>query len=91
MIVEWFFGVGVTVINALCSTINGWSPDAWFIDVGQSINSVTSTLDGLGVWVNWAVIGACTASVLASWTLFGNVKLARVGISHVPQFGGGGN
>lgn len=91
MIIEFLIGVAANVVDWLAGTINGWAPDAWFTDLGERINDVTSSLDGLGVWVDWLVIGGCVVAVLGAWTLFGNVKLTRVAASHVPLVGGGGN
>lgn len=91
MIVEWLLGLATTVVNALAGLANGFSPPAWFVNLDGTIRSVTQALDGLGVWANWPLIGACAVAVLGSWTLFGNVKLFRVGASHVPLVGGGGN
>lgn len=91
MIVEWFLGLAAGVVEWMASLINGWSPPGWLVGIDDSISAVTDIASGLGVWVNWGIVGLCTAAVAASWALFGNVKLARVGVSHIPQFGGGGN
>ena len=90
MITAWLMGLAVGIVEWFTSLMTGWVPPDWFVDLGDTVNSFTATLDGLGVWVNWYVVGACVTAVLASWQLFGKVKLTRVAASHVPQFGGGG-
>lgn len=91
MIVEWIVGVAVGLVTFLTGLMTGTEPAAWFVNLGDTINSFTSTLDGLGVWINFGVLGACLSAVMASWLVFSNVKLLRVGVSHIPQVGGGGS
>lgn len=90
MIVEWLSNVGTAIVVWFTSTITGWEPDPWFVDLGDTINTFCEGLFGLGIWVNWVVVGACVATVFASWLLFGNVKFARAVAAHFPIVGGAG-
>jgi hypothetical protein len=90
MIVEWGLTLATGFVTWLLSLFPDWDVWPWFADLGNTINSVTTALTGLGVWVNWAVIGACVTAVLTSWIVFAQVKLARFGASHLPGVGGSG-
>jgi len=90
MIVDWFMDLSVTIVE----WIAGLFPEAvipeWFTSMGLMLSGLLGGLSGMGVWVNWVVVGGCVTSVLASWLFFSNVKLVRVAAGHVPQFGGNG-
>lgn len=91
MIVEWGMDVGTALVVWLTSLISDYTVPEWFASIGSVINGFFGGLSGTGVWVNWPLVGVCASAVMASWLVFSNIKLARVGFSHVPQVGGGGN
>ena len=90
MITDGLINSASVLVTFLVGLLPTWAPWPWFVDLGSTVNSVTSAIAGLGVWVNWLVVGSCVTSVLASWVLFAQLKLLRVGIGHIPGIGGNG-
>lgn len=90
MIPEWFMGLGTQIVTWLLNLFPDFEPAQWFVDIGATVNGFMANLSGLGAWANWPLIAVCVSSVLLAWGIFGSVKLARVGVSHVPGVGGSG-
>lgn len=90
MITDALLRSGVAIVTFLTGLLPTWSPWPWFVDLGSTVNGLTSALSGLGVWINWPVVGGCVTAVLGSWVLFAQLKLLRVGIGHIPGVGGNG-
>ncbi|WBU38526.1 hypothetical protein [Homoserinibacter sp. YIM 151385] len=90
MIFEYILTVAQNLIVAFLKLFPEWTPPAWLTDLGGNLNSALNMLTGLAAWFDWALLTACTGAVFLAWAVFFGIKLARVGVSHVPGVGGSG-
>lgn len=90
MIVEYF----LAMTGHFVTGIGGLFPDAtlpdWFVNLSANLNAFFARFDGVGVWVNWAVVGPMITLTIGWWLIGLLIKLVRVVIGHIPAFGGNG-
>lgn len=88
MIIEWLLDLVIGVVDWFFGLFDGWEiPD---LSPPPEIASLLSFLDGMGVWVPWAVIGVSITAVLGVWGVMFLIKIVRQVLAHVPLFGGSG-
>jgi hypothetical protein len=90
LITEYFLGLAVTVGNFFLDLIPDWSIPDFFLTLDTQLNSFAAAGAGMGVWVPWPLVIACTTISLGSWVIGLSVKAVRALLGHVPQIGGNG-
>jgi hypothetical protein len=90
MIAEWFGEVVIAFVAWLASIWGDFEIPQWAYDSRGTMIDLLASYSGLGVWVDWQALGICMAAVGATYALGLVVRLIRVLVAHIPQFGGGG-
>lgn len=90
MIIEWLITVAVNFVGWIGSLFPTIEIPGWLSGLDGSVNGWFSQWDGVGVWVDWKFISTVVAVVLSVWAIGFVIKLVRVILGHIPQFGGNG-
>ena len=91
MIIEWLVTGALQVTAWVVGLFEplGLPPD--LVNVDQTITSfIEEHGEGMGVWVEWNLVGTLMGIGLAVWAVSLGVKVVRVLIAHIPLFGGKG-
>lgn len=91
MISEWFLSMASGFVTFIAGLFGEWTPPTQLTDATGALQAVMGTFVGLGVWVDWGVLGACVTASLAAWAVVVGIKLIRALLAHVPQIGGAGD
>lgn len=91
MISEWFLGLMAGFVGMLGDAFGEWDPPSQLTDGAAGVNGLLQSFNGMGVWVDWTVLGGCVAVQISVWLGVLLIKLVRAIAAHVPQFGGGGD
>jgi len=91
MISKWFLVLAVGIVEWLAGVFGVWDPPRILIDMSDGVADLLPQFASLGVWVDWAVIGACVAASVATWGIVLLIKLIRAVAAHIPAFGGAGD
>lgn len=90
MITEWFVQLSFTVSGWVAGLFPDFEIPQWMLDSRGAMVGFLESMSGLGVWVDWGALALCVGAVAAAYGIGILIKLIRVGISHVPFFGGSG-
>lgn len=90
VIIEWFLTSVMSAVEWALSGFPGWDAPSWFVDFDSTVNSMYGTLSGLGAYINFTAARDVITVVFAAWAIFFSIRLARVGLGHVPGVGGNG-
>lgn len=90
MISEWFLTLASTVIAWLVGLLDGITIPDWLLTLDDSWNAVVAPLDGVAVWVPWALVIPITLLCVATYFVCLVIKYARAIASYIPFFGGAG-
>lgn len=90
MIVEWFMGVGVAIVEWMTGIFPVWEPPEQLLNADQMLNDLFASLDGFGPWVDWQYVGIVAGIPIAVWSIGLLIKLARAALAHLPWIGGKG-
>lgn len=91
MIVEFFLGIAQWFVEWIASLFGEWTPPAELLDATSGVSAVLGGIAGMGVWIEWTVLGACVAVQVGVWAVVLGIKLVRALLAHVPLFGGAGD
>lgn len=91
MITDWFVSMSFDIAVWFASLFPEWEVPAWMTDArGMTIGLLEQFGTGLGVWIDWGVLGVCMIAVASAYGISFLILLFRRVFAHVPQFGGGG-
>lgn len=90
MISEWVAGIAVELVAWIASLFGDFEIPQWAYDSRGVMIDLLQTYSGLGVWVDWQALGICMAAVGGVYAIGVSIKLLRVVVAHIPQFGGAG-
>lgn len=90
MITEWFISIGTTIATWFANLFPDWTPPAFLVNLGDTINSTVSNLSGVAVWVDWGTEMTIAGVVTAVWISTFGVKIVRALASYIPFVGGSG-
>lgn len=89
MVTEWLMSLAVGFVGWFLDTFGSWDPPAMFTTARSSLIGVLNNFVGLGVWVDFAVVGTCFAVVAGAFLTQFIVKGARWVLGLFPTMGGG--
>lgn len=91
MIVQWLFDLNAQLQGWLTAQFpTDWTVPDFFANLDDTVNSVLSNLNNVGVWVDWPVVIGCVSAVVLTWVATAAIKLIRAIASYIPFFGGAG-
>lgn len=88
MIVNWFWTVAANVVAWVMTLVPDWAVPDSVLHYDRTLNDYANTLQGVGVFVPWIVLGAAIAAPMALWGLLLGWRAFRTGFSHMPFIGG---
>lgn len=90
MIVEWFVSLASGFVGWLATLFPVLDLPPELVNADEGFNQVMALGDGLGAFVNWTVVGILAGIPITIWIGGLLLRAARVGLSHIPFFGGRG-
>lgn len=90
MIVELMAQVGANFVIWLASVMPEFEIPEFMLDQRSALIDVLQNFEGLGVWVDWQVLGFCLTATSVCFVIGLSARALRAIIAHIPQFGGGG-
>jgi hypothetical protein len=90
MISEFFIDLSVNFIVWLAGVFGSYTPPDELLNAVDAVDGALAGISGVGVWVDWAVLGACTAAASATWAVVFGIRLVLRVASHIPIIGGAG-
>lgn len=91
MIAEFFSDLGMNIAIWITTLFPEWEIPEWVHDSRGTLLGLLQTHSGLGVWVDWGVLGLCITATATTYGVMLLVKLIRAALGHVPQVGGKGD
>lgn len=91
MIIEWLIQVAGNVVVWLADVFPEWEIPEWFLDPQGPMRIALEGYMGLGVWIDWGVLGTCLLASGGAFLAGGGLKIFRSLLSHLPFIGGNGN
>lgn len=88
MIVDWIVQVAVSFWGWVVDLLPDWTMPAELVNADDTVKGLFSSVNGLGVWVNWPVVTVLAAIPPAAWVLMISWKGGRMAFSHLPFVGG---
>ena len=88
MIVEWFLGVLVGLLEGLVSALPAFSPPSWFTSSGGMVAQLFGYADSMGAWLPIGLLMTIAAAVLTCIVVGFGIKLARIAASFLTAGGG---
>lgn len=87
MITGWILDLIAAAWSGLLDAIPVPSEDSWLSDVGGAVAWLGNTLDGLGAWLPFGLIGSILVTLVSIWGTAVAIRLGRMALS---LFTGGG-
>lgn len=91
MISEWLIEFASTIATWIAGLFPEWELPAWLSNSRDGVIAFVAGYVGLGVWINWSVLGWCITACAIAYAAVVAIKLFRAALAHVPQFGGKGD
>jgi hypothetical protein len=88
VIVEWFLGVLVSVVEAVLGALPSFAPPAWFTDSTSGFATMFGYITGMGAWLPVGVGFAVAVALLTCIIIGFGIKVARIGASFLTAGGG---
>lgn len=88
MITEWFLTMIAGFFGWIADFVPDWNVPVELTDPDGLIGSVFAISTGLGVWIDWAFIGALASIPLIIWVAGITWQGLRMMWSHLPFVGG---
>jgi hypothetical protein len=88
VIVEWFLGVLVGLLEGLLSALPSFSPPSWFTDSGGMVGQLFTYADSMGAWLPIGLLMTIAAAVLTCVVIGFAIKLTRIAASFLTAGGG---
>lgn len=88
MILEWLVGLAAGLFEWIANLLPDWEVPAGLTDPGGAIEQIVALSQGIGVFVDWGLLGLLAVIPLGVW-LFGLIfRALKTLISHLPFVGG---
>lgn len=91
MIAEWIASFGMDIAIFIAGLFPEWDIPGWVIDSRGQLVSMIEAQAGLGVWIDWGVLGLCITATVTTYSIAIVIKLVRAAAGHIPQIGGKGD
>lgn len=91
MIAEFFASLGMDIAIWVTTLFPEWEIPSWVTDSRGQLVGMIEAHNGLGVWVDWVVLGLCITATATTYGVVLVIKLVRAVIGHIPQVGGKGD
>lgn len=91
MIAEFFASLGMDIAIWVTTLFPEWEIPPWVGDARGQLLAMLQTHNGLGVWVDWGMMGLCITATATTYGVVLTIKLVRAVIAHIPQVGGRGD
>jgi hypothetical protein len=88
MIVEWFLGVLVSLLEGLLSVLPAFDPPAWFSDSGGLFGQMFGNAASMGVWIPVGLGMTVMVAVLTCVVIGFGIKVTRIAASFMTAGGG---
>lgn len=88
MIVEWLVNLAAGLFKFIADLFPDWETPPELLDPTGLMAQVMAHTAGLGIFVDWALIGALALIPLGVWVLGLSFRALKTLISHIPFFGG---
>jgi hypothetical protein len=90
VIVEWFIGWALGIVQWLVDLLPDWELPAELSDPGGMVETIMANAAGLGVWLDWGALITLALIPLGVWVIGIVWKSIRTAFSHFPFIGGSG-
>lgn len=90
MIVEWFLGWTMSVVQWLVGLLPDWIMPPEIAAPGGLLSAVMGNAAGVGIWLDWGGLIALALIPFGVWATGIIWKSFRTGFSHFPGIGGSG-
>lgn len=90
MIAEYFGQLAVDFVVFLSNLFGDYQIPPELTSARGTMLVLLESSVGLGVWVDWNVLGLVMAAVGLVYGIGLSIRLIRAVVAHVPQFGGAG-
>jgi len=88
MIVEWFLGLLVSLLETMVSALPSFDPPGWFTNANSGFASVFGVANSMGVWLPVGLGFTVLAAVLTCLVIGFGIKVTRIAASFLTAGGG---
>ena len=90
MIIEWFLDLVTGFVEWVLGLFDEFDMPVEVLSPASGFTQLAAAVNGMGVWVPWAVVAASVGLVIGFWVVMMTVKIVRQIAAHIPLFGGAG-
>lgn len=91
MIAEFLADLAMNFAIWVAGLFPEWELPPWVHDSRSQLVDMIETYNGLGVWIDWGILGVCITATATTYAVMLGIKLVRAVIAHIPQIGGRGD